>query len=274
MWVEIAATAIRVVSSVAVLLRARMPGASVPTLTLLGVHSQERNKNTENVYCQSLVSGYDRRMSVTNSKMNTREREIGLRLRAFREGIKYSQASFAEIIGLTRDQLASVEYGRTPLKYSVAWKLRFAFGLSLDWLQGGGLSPDDLAEDGHLPHPDSERAGRNVLLTDIFRTFEPASGEAPRVALRRKVRVAAAEVTHRWLMVLALRNQLDQWIASVPDGYTQDFADKLGTCGREYLKSLPADPPALIQARLDGLLWERMRGDIARKASGRPALPK
>ena len=213
-------------------------------------------------------------MSVTNSKMNVREREIGARLKAFRDGIKYSQASFAEIIGLTRDQLASVEYGRTPLKYSVAWKLRFAFGLSLDWLQGGDLSPDDLTEDRQLPHPDSARAGKNALLTDIFRTLEEATSQAPRVARKRKVRVAAAEVAHRWLMVLALRNQLDQWIASVPDGYTQDFADKLGACAGEYLKSLPVDPPSLIQARLDGLLWEKMRGDLARKISDGPLLPK
>lgn len=42
----------------------------------------------------------------------------------------------------------------------------------------------------------------------------------------------------------------------------QDFAGKLGARAGEYLKSFPADPPALIQARLDGLLREKMRGNI------------
>src|SRR5580692_8145357 len=118
-------------------------------------------------------------MSASNGKMNPRERAIGARLKAFREGIKYSQASFAEIIGLTRDQLASVEYGRTPLKYSVAWQIRLAFGLSLDWLWGGDMSPDDLAEDRNLPHPDSARAGKNALLTDIFKESHQLSGNEP-----------------------------------------------------------------------------------------------
>lgn len=205
--------------------------------------------------------------------MNPRERAIGARLKAFREGIKYSQASFAEIIGLTRDQLASVEYGRTPLKYSVAWKIRFAFGLSLDWLWGGDMSPDDLAEDRHLPHPDSARAGQNALLTDVFKEIYQLSGEERRVTKTRKVRVDAAELAHRWIMILALRNQLDAWIASLPDGCAQDFAGQLSRFAAQYLKALPADSPELIQARLDGLLWEKMRADVARKIPAPPLLP-
>jgi transcriptional regulator with XRE-family HTH domain len=205
--------------------------------------------------------------------MNPREREIGARLKAFRAGIKYSQASFAEIIGLTRDQLASVEYGRTPLKYSVAWKIRFAFGLSLDWLWGGDMSPDNLAEDRHLPHPDSGRAGQNALLTDVFNEIHQLSGGERRVAKTRKVRVEASELAHRWLVILALRHQLDAWIASLPDGYTQDFGNQLSRLADKYLKALPADSPELIQARLDGLLWEKMRADVARKIPAVQLLP-
>jgi transcriptional regulator with XRE-family HTH domain len=205
--------------------------------------------------------------------MNPREREIGARLKAFRDGIKYSQASFAEIIGLTRDQLASVEYGRTPLKYSVAWQIRLAFGLSLDWLWGGDMSPDDLTEDLSLPHPDSARTGKNALLTDIFKEIHQLPSDESYAAKKRKVRVEAAELAHRWLMILALRNQLDVWIASIPEGYAQDFAEQLNRFADDYLKSLPLDPPELIQTRLDGLLWEKMRADIARKTPNVQALP-
>jgi transcriptional regulator with XRE-family HTH domain len=211
-------------------------------------------------------------VSVINRKMSPRQREIGARLKAFREGIKYSQASFAEILGLTRDQLASVEYGRTPLKYSVAWQIRFAFGLSLDWLWGGEMSPDDLTEDRHLPHPDSSRAGKNALLTDVFNDVHQLSGVEPRTVKGRKVRIEAPELAHRWLVVLALRHQIDSWIASIPDGHTNDFAEKLAQFADDHLKSLPADPPELIQARFDGLLWEKMRADLARKVPEMPFL--
>ncbi|MGC9942050.1 MAG: helix-turn-helix transcriptional regulator [Verrucomicrobiota bacterium] len=205
--------------------------------------------------------------------MNEREREIGARLKSFREGIKYSQASFADIIGLTRDQLAGVEYGRTPLKYAIACKIRFAFGLSLDWLCGGDMSPDDLSEDGKLPHPDSARIGRRALLTEVVEELEHRSGNEPRLAVKRQRRVDPAELNHRWFMVLALRNQLEDWFARVPDGYTRDFGDQLGRFAADYLKSIPPDPPELIQARLDGLLWEKMRAEAARKIFNWPVWP-
>jgi transcriptional regulator with XRE-family HTH domain len=214
-------------------------------------------------------------MSAQNRKINSREREIGVRLKVFRTGIKYSQASFAEIIGLSRDQLASVEYGRTPLKYGVAWRIRLAFGLSMDWLRGGDMSPDDLGEDRLLPHPDYGGVGNNALFTRVLDGIYPLSGDAPFSRTKRRPRVDPTELAHRWLMLLALRDRLELWIASLPDGYTRNFAGQLDRFAGDYLKSFPANPPELIQARLDGLRWEKMRADAARKVPGMlSSLPK
>ena len=63
--------------------------------------------------------------------MSDWERAICARVKTARESINWSQASFAEQLGITRDQLASIEYGRTPLRYNIAWRLRLAFGISL-----------------------------------------------------------------------------------------------------------------------------------------------
>lgn len=201
--------------------------------------------------------------------MNQREREIGIRLKGFREGIKHSQSSFAELIGLTRDQLASVEYGRTPLKYSIAWKIRQSFGLSIDWLWGGDTAPDDLSEDRELPHPESHGIDKTALLTDVLKDFYKLSDDhlAPENPSRkvRRIQIDPQELSHRWFCGMVLHHDVDFWIASIPDGYTADFRDKIRQLAVTYLKALPQDSRDLVNARFDALLWEKMRADVAKK---------
>lgn len=88
--------------------------------------------------------------------MDDREKAICARVRQFREQIKWPQPAFAYEIGVTRDQLASVEYGRTPLKYSLAYAVCYTFDVSEYWLATGrgpltpyhrtGPSPGSLPE--------------------------------------------------------------------------------------------------------------------------------
>lgn len=69
--------------------------------------------------------------------MNDFERAICSRVKLFRELIKWSQPAFAKEIGISRDQLANIEYGRCPLRYALGTTICQVFGISGHWLVTG-----------------------------------------------------------------------------------------------------------------------------------------
>ncbi|HEX4119539.1 MAG TPA: helix-turn-helix transcriptional regulator [Verrucomicrobiae bacterium] len=66
-----------------------------------------------------------------------REVEIGTRVKRFRDQINWPQPAFAAELGISRDRLASIEYGRTPLRYNVGYRLCFIFDVNHRWLATG-----------------------------------------------------------------------------------------------------------------------------------------
>lgn len=64
------------------------------------------------------------------------ERPIGMRVRELRQRMRYEQPELAAALGITRDQLANIEIGRTPLRYAVALKLQATFRAGLEYLAG------------------------------------------------------------------------------------------------------------------------------------------
>jgi transcriptional regulator with XRE-family HTH domain len=69
--------------------------------------------------------------------MNERELAICARLRDLRSKMGASQKALARAIGTTRDQLASIEYGRNPLRYWLADRLCEKFDICQQWLARG-----------------------------------------------------------------------------------------------------------------------------------------
>lgn len=69
--------------------------------------------------------------------MNERERGVCARVKLFREDIKWPQSDFAAQIGITKDKLVSIEYGRTPLRYKTGVDLCEVFGVNADWIVTG-----------------------------------------------------------------------------------------------------------------------------------------
>jgi transcriptional regulator with XRE-family HTH domain len=65
------------------------------------------------------------------------EIEIGERVKRFRDQINWPQPAFANELGISRDKLASIEYGRTPLKYAIGYRLCFIFDVNHRWLTTG-----------------------------------------------------------------------------------------------------------------------------------------
>jgi transcriptional regulator with XRE-family HTH domain len=230
------------------------------------------------------------------------ERAICARVKTARESINWSQAAFAEQLGITRDQLASIEYGRTPLRYDIAWRLRQAFGISLLWLEEGFPFPNDFEHDD-LPVPSATGLPSRALLSAVVQkpaevadeslaATGPANsdtqkqGEAPasqfslfdqtgkpqlpepvlRVIEGQETATGTTDVTHRLVHSDILKQLVDHWIEQVPLGHVEAFSDKLLQTANKFIKALPPESAEVIDRRGDMIIWERIRLAAARKA--------
>ena len=69
--------------------------------------------------------------------MTELEREICARVKTIRKAIKWPQSSFAQALGITRDQLTNIECGCTPLRFNIASRLIILTGSSPRWIAEG-----------------------------------------------------------------------------------------------------------------------------------------
>jgi len=86
-----------------------------------------------------------------------REVQIGQRVKRFRDQINWPQPAFAVELGISRDKLASIEYGRTPLRYAIGYRLCFVFDVNHLWLTTGGGEVKAATAALELPLPESVR---------------------------------------------------------------------------------------------------------------------
>jgi transcriptional regulator with XRE-family HTH domain len=66
-----------------------------------------------------------------------RERGIGLRLAYLRKLKAVKQSRLAELLGITRDQIANVESGRVPMRAKLGWDICRLFDIDPNWLLTG-----------------------------------------------------------------------------------------------------------------------------------------
>jgi transcriptional regulator with XRE-family HTH domain len=229
--------------------------------------------------------------------MNDWERAICRRVKTIRESIKWSQSSFAEQLGITRDQLASIECGRTPLRYEIAWNIRQAFGISLRWLEEGWGHEDDVESD-NLPIPSATGLPERALLSVVAQTFSqygdenlvaigPEDAAAPvkgksdavpkftnQVELLNAVMKALEgdesstghdDIANRELLESQLKILVGGWIARIPKGHAYEFTEELNRTAEHFIRSFPEDPPDVIDRRSEKITWERIKKANAKK---------
>ena len=207
--------------------------------------------------------------------MNDWERETGARVKTVRESIRWSQSAFAGQLGITKDQLASVEYGRTPLRYDIAWRLRQTFGISLRWLEAGFSFPDAFELDG-LPTPAATGLPVRALLSEVVRKFQSTAAPAPKV-IRPQAKEAPELVTeamYRASSEALLKARIEEWIARLPDGRVPCFTEQISAVGEALVVSFPKEPVGVVQRRREEIMWQRMRVTNARKMLDAAALQK
>ena len=83
-----------------------------------------------------------------------REKQIGDRVKQFRDQINWPQTPFAGELGITRDKLASIEYGRTRLRYAIGYRLCFVFDVNHRWLTSGEGEVKAATAALELPRPE------------------------------------------------------------------------------------------------------------------------
>src|SRR5271155_5660177 len=94
-----------------------------------------------------------------------REIQIGQRVKRFRDQINWPQPAFAAELGISRDKLASIEYGRTPLRYPIGYRLCFIFDVNHQWLATG--KGEIKAATAALELPPPERVRKRALWSEV-----------------------------------------------------------------------------------------------------------
>lgn len=73
----------------------------------------------------------------TRRRISQRELGISERLRALRDGDRWTQEEFAEQLAISRARLASYEDGRVAIRYDLALRICHQFIISEKWLAAG-----------------------------------------------------------------------------------------------------------------------------------------
>jgi transcriptional regulator with XRE-family HTH domain len=102
--------------------------------------------------------------------VTAREKEVARRVQQAREHINWPQPAFAAELDISRDRLASVEYARTPLRFSDGYRICMVFDINPEWLANGTgdmrsnlLTPD-------LPLPEGFPA--RAMFTTVYDDFK------------------------------------------------------------------------------------------------------
>jgi transcriptional regulator with XRE-family HTH domain len=167
-----------------------------------------------------------------------REREIGARVKEARERLRYSQAEFAGFLSLTRDQLAAVECGRTPLRYAIAWSLRENFRVSLDWLSGDGLMA--MKDMLRWPAPNTPSAPVAAYFSEVLDRVLAGSGDKSEPSAASAV--FALDVVRRNLMRQTLHLHIDDELASLPADSLLPFTNAMLAAVKQLAAAFPHLP--------------------------------
>jgi transcriptional regulator with XRE-family HTH domain len=212
-----------------------------------------------------------------SGKMNTWERDICSRLKAVRENLKWSQKEFSESLGITRNQLASIECGRTPVRYDVAWAIRDRFKISLKWLESGEGFADGFMND-NLPSSNDTGLPKRALLSQVVRKTSNGAqeGDLPKDQEQLFAAVISMlegaekttgkeDVQNRELLESQLKILVEGWIARAPVGHAYEFTNKLNMFAESLLREFGQDAPGVADARGERIMWERIRNATTKK---------
>jgi len=196
--------------------------------------------------------------------MNERERAICARFKRVREALYWSQSAFAERLGITTNQVASIEYQRTPLRYDIAWRLWDKFGVSLTWLHRGLGLPNN-ADCDFFPLPEASGMSQSSLLSAVGDIIWEESGLQSLTGDKGTRSTVDGDLRKRVVALSDLQYHAEQWFEALPADYVTDLRDSLIQYGGDYVESHPLDDEQSVKARKQAIIWEKLRESNATK---------
>jgi transcriptional regulator with XRE-family HTH domain len=200
-------------------------------------------------------SYYCRRLNAVRKYQPLPPSELAICDRVKRERLheRATQASFARMMGLTRDQLASIEVGRVPLRFSAGWKLCRIMNMNPLWLATG-----EGESSGFAPF----NFGRVSPRARFSEVVLPRAAEYDNARDERWVDEFIHGLSVEEEAITALR---DQWKVKVPANELSRFARYLRRCAHRFFDVNPpltrrAIAPILspVRARKSSY-WKQLR---------------
>lgn len=177
---------------------------------------------------------------VPSRLMNDREMAICRRLRDLRIQLGWSQTEFAHAVGTTRDQLASIEYGRNPLRFWLADRICEKFETCQQWLESG----DEPAR-GYVRLP--SEIGLEIKPNELFSSaWERRVGHFVKERVRKMQAMKEIIASRPDAPEKILENRL-YYLTHVacdriPPELYNDYFDRLMAQTSAFVQSLPAQP--------------------------------
>jgi len=164
--------------------------------------------------------------------MNEGEREICGRLRDLREQVGWSQTEFAHALGTTRDQLASIEYERNPLRYWLADRVCEKLDVCQRWLACGAGQVK-----GYVALP--SEIGLEIKPRELFssawtrRIAHLVQRRMQDVERMKRVLEAHPDAANK-LLVDRLYNLALLWFDRIPPGLYDDYFGELNAISSAF----------------------------------------
>lgn len=118
----------------------------------------------------SAVSGLDL-VVPRQTAVSKREKEIGKRIKLFREALGLTQSEFGISAGIVRGSLAKYEAGVVPLPWKVAEFIFLTFHMNAEWLATGSGPVEPYIRPSELPAEDTIGRPFSEIFDRYFRDF-------------------------------------------------------------------------------------------------------
>jgi len=166
--------------------------------------------------------------------VSPRETAISQRLRDIRISAGWSQSDLAKALGTTRDQLASIEYGRNPLRYWLADRFCEKLNVCQSWLAIG--EPPIM---GYVGLP--AEVGLEIGLRDLFSAvFDRRIGHLIKREIDRSESLVRSLAEAAGAGELLLENYLYNlalcWFGKIPPHLYSDYFGELSAVSSAFFQ--------------------------------------
>lgn len=198
--------------------------------------------------------------------MSKSEAVIGARIKEFRERIEWPQSVFAHEVGVTRNKLAGIEYGTTPLRYGLALRICRRYRISRLWLAKGVGSPQsdwDLGKDVEykIPH-------RMLFSLAFSEILEPAIPEGLLAFLKLDEATGATQSIipptdvprgrqHEWFAAKAFRAAVESVPADTRAAFCDAVLETINSLSAVYSSNTKDRVPLYASAAISDALSKR-----------------